>query len=34
MASKIGKLMTYLVGPYTDSHVIFNYKILLDHLAN
>ena len=34
MATKLGKLMTYLVGPHSNSHANFNYKALLDHLAN
>ena len=34
MATKLGKLKTYFMGLYSDSHTIFNYKALLDHLAN
>ena len=34
LATKLGKLMTYLVGLHSDSHTIFNDKALLDHLAN
>ena len=34
MATKLAKLRTYLVGPHSDSHAIFNYNALLDHLSN
>ena len=34
MATKLDKLMTYLVGLHSDSHAMFNYMTLLDHLAN
>ena len=34
VATKLGNLVTYLVGLHSDSHAIFNYTTLLDHLAN
>ena len=33
MATKLGNLMTYLVGLHSDSHAIFNYTTLLDHFG-